>query len=212
MAKSFNDLPVPAQAGILAGVAVLVVGGVFFYGIPSVLDSVWSLSGKRDQLQAEVNRLKAENQKNQAVERERTELLNRIGQLETQLATLRLIVPDEQAADEFVRMVHSNAQASAIFVRTFVAQPLVARDFHIEMPFTMRIDGTYYQLWSFFDRLAKQQRIVSVTGLALGPPQGGGMGNYTIAPHETVGANCTVVTYFNRPQPPPGKPAAQPKK
>ena len=212
MAKSFKDIPAAAQGGILAVLAVALVGGAFFYGIPGVVDSVWGLSAKRDKLDKEVKKLKAENQKNQAVERERTELLNRIAQLEKQLATLRTIVPDEQASDEFVKMVYSTAQASAIYVRTFVAQPLVARDFYIEMPFTMRIDGTYFQLVGFFDRLARQQRIVSATGIALGPPKGGGMGVYAIAPHETVGANCTVVTYFNRPQPPPGKPAPPKKK
>ncbi len=196
MAKSFSDLPGHVQAIILAAVAVALAGGVFYmYVLP--------LSAKRTQLDAEVNRLKAENLKNQAVERERTELLNRLEQLKQQLDTLRLIVPDEQAADDFVKMVYDTATGSAIFVRTFVAQPLVQRDFHVEMPFTIRIDGTYYSMLDFFDRLGRQQRIVSVTSLALGPPEGGGMGSYTVQPNETVGANCVVITYFNRPQPPP---------
>ncbi|MBI1940043.1 MAG: type 4a pilus biogenesis protein PilO [Acidobacteria bacterium] len=205
MAKSFNDLPGAVQAVILATVAVALAAGLFFYGIPGVVDSVWGLRTQRDQLQAEVNKLKAENQKNQAVERERAELLNRIEQLKERLAVLRLIVPDEQATDDFVRMVYNTAGTSSIFMRTFVAQPLVQRDFYVEMPFNVRLDGTYYALLSFFDRLAREQRIVSVNvmNLTLGGPQGGGMGKYTVQPNETVGANCTVTTYFNRPEPPP---------
>jgi Tfp pilus assembly protein PilO len=205
MAKSFNDLPGSVQAIILAVVAFALAAGLFFYGIPGVMDSVYGLSAKKDQLSAEVARLKAENQKNQAVERERAELLNRIEQLRERLAVLRLIVPDEPATDEFVKMVHDTAAASSIFMRTFVAQPLVQRDFYFVMPFTVRLDGTYYALLNFFDRLAREQRIISVNvgSLVMGPPEGGGMGKYTVPPNETVGANCTIETYFNRQQTPP---------
>ena len=47
----------------------------------------------------------------------------------------------------------------------------------MEMPFTVRLDGTYYSLLNFFDRLAHEQRIMSVSGLSLGTPEGGGMGH-----------------------------------
>jgi len=203
MAKSFNELPALVQGVIFAAVAVILAGVVFYlYVLP--------LRAQRTSLEAKVEALKAENEKNRAVERERTELLNRIAQLAKQLETLRTIVPDEPATDQFVKMVYDTAIGSTIYLRNFVAQPQVARDFYVEMPFSIRIDGTYYAMLNFFDRLARQQRIVSVTGLSLGPPAGGGQGKYTIHPSETVGANCVVLTFFNRPQPP--APPPQPQK
>ena len=54
-------------------------------------------------LQKEVTKLKAENDKNEAFRQQQTEYLNRIKQLESQLETLRSIVPDEQATDEFMQ-------------------------------------------------------------------------------------------------------------
>ena len=205
MAKSFNDLPSAVQTGILAGAALLLAGGVFYM-------YVWPLSAKRASLEAQVNKLRAENLKNQAVERERTELLNRIQQLAQQLETRRMIVPDEPAQDQFVKMVYDTARSSSIFLRSFVAQAPAARELFIEMPFNVRIDGTYYEIQNFFDRLASQERIVSVVGLALGPPKGGGQGTYTILPGETVGANCVVITYYNRPAPPPPPPGPPPRR
>ena len=203
MAKSFKELPALVQGVILAAVAVVVAGVVFYL-------YVWPLSEQRTSLEAKVKVLQAENEKNRAVERERTELLNRVAQLAKQLQTLRSIVPDEPATDQFVKMVYETAAGSTINLRSFVAQPLMSRDFYAEMPFSIRIDGTYYAMLSFFDRLARQQRIVSVTGLTLGPPAGGGQGRYTILPSETVGANCVVTTFFNRPQ--TAEPPPQPKK
>jgi len=205
MAKSFNDLPAAVQGAILTGAAVVLAGVVFYlYVLP--------LSAQRTRLDAEVKKLTAENQKNQAVERERTELLNRITQLEKQLATLRSIVPDEAATDQFVRMVYDTSTAAAIHLRSFVAQSPAATEYYIELPYNVRIDGTYWAMRNFFERLARQDRIVSVTGLALGPPSGGGQGSFTILPGETVGANCVIKTFYNRPQPPPKKAPAPKKK
>ncbi len=205
MAKSFNDIPAAGQAAIFIAGSVILAGVVFYlYVLP--------LKDQRDKLQAQVDKIHADNVRNRAFEQERTEYLNRIAQLQKQLETLRSIVPDEQATDVFMRMVFENGAASAINIRTFIPQALVTHDMYMEMPFNMRLDGTYYSLVNFFDRLAHEQRIVSVFGLSLGTPEGGGMGQYSIRPDETVGANCVVSTYFNRPQPPPGGPKGPPPK
>ena len=191
MPKSFNDLPAAVQIAIFVLIAVLLGGAVFyFYVLP--------LKEKRDSLRIEVNRLTAENKLNQIFELERTQYLNRIAQLEKQLAMLRSIVPEEQATDDFMRMVFEDGRATAVNIRTFVPQALVPKDIYTEMPFSLRLDGTYYELLTFFDRLAHEQRIVSVSGLSLGAPEGGGMGAFKIHPGETVGANCLLTTYFSR--------------
>ncbi len=205
MAKSFNDIPAAGQAAIFIGGAVILAGVVFYlYVLP--------LKDQRDKLQAQVDKIHAENVRNRAFEQERTEYLNRIAQLQKQLETLRSIVPDEQATDTFMRMIFDNGVASSINIRTFIPQALVTHEMYMEMPFNLRLDGTYYSLVNFFERLAHEQRIVSVFGLSLGSPEGGGMGTYVIRPDETVGANCVVSTYFNRQQPPPGAPKGPPTK
>jgi len=191
MPKSFNDLPAAVQIAILVLIPVLLGGAVFyFYVLP--------LQEKRDSLRKEVDRLTAENKLNQIFELERTQYLNRIAQLEKQLDSLRSIVPEEQATDDFMRMVFEDGRATAVNIRTFVPQALVPKDIYTEMPFSLRLDGTYYELLTFFDRLAHEQRIVSVSGLSLGAPEGGGMGAFKIHPGETVGANCLLTTYFSR--------------
>lgn len=194
MAMSFNDIPKPVQVVVFFLFSALLASVVFW-------SKVLPLKAKHDNLQNAVAALRAENQKNQAVEQERTEYMNRITELEKQLETLRLIVPDEEATDDFMKMIFEVGAASGVNVRTFIPQPLVARDFYVEMPFNLRLDGTYYGLVGFFNRLAHEQRIVSVTGLSLGAPAGGGMGNYDVRPSETVGANCIATTYFNKQTP-----------
>jgi len=191
MPKSFNDLPAAVQIAIFVLSAVLVGGAVFyFYVLP--------LKEQRDSVRNEVDRLTAENKLNQIFEQQRKQYLNRIAQLEKQLDTLRSIVPEEQATDDFMRMVFEDGRASEVNIRTFVPQALEPKDIYTEMPFSLRLDGTYFGLLGFLARLANEQRIVSVSGLSLGPPEGGGMGAFKLHPGETVGANCLLTTYFSR--------------
>ena len=191
MPKSFNDLPAAVQIAIIVLIVVLLGGAVsYFYVLP--------LKDKRDSLRKEVDRLTAENKLNQIFERERTQYLNRIAQLEKQLAMLRSIVPEEQATDDFMRTVFEDGRAAEVNIRTFIPQALAPKDIYTEMPFSLRLDGTYYALLTFFSHLAHEQRIVSVSGLSLGPPEGGGMGSFKLHPGETVGASCVLTTYFSR--------------
>ncbi len=201
MAKTFNDLPTPVQGIIFVVVALALASVTFWY-------YVLPLNDQRTRLERDVNKLKAENDKNEAFRQQQTEYLNRIAQLEKQLDTLRSIVPDEQATDEFMKSIFAEGVAANVNIRTLIPRAQVARDFYIEMPFTVRLDGTYYGLVDFFNRLAHEQRIISVSDLGLGSPQGGGMGSYTVYPSETVGANCILTTFFNKPitaEPPPPK-------
>jgi type IV pilus assembly protein PilO len=190
MPKSFNDLPVPVQIAVFVVTAVVLAGAIFyFYDLP--------LKAKRDSLQKDVETLTAENRRNRIREAERVDYLNRIAQLEKQLETLREIVPEEQATDDFLRMVFADAKAAEVNIRTFIPQALVPKDIYTEMPFNLRLDGTYYGLLGFFGHLAHEPRIVSVSGLSLGSPEGGGMGSFKTHPSETVGANCVLTTYFS---------------
>lgn len=194
MTTDFNNLPPMARVVILAALPVMLAALVFWY-------FVWPLSVKLTSTKAEIARLHAQNLRNQSIERQRAEFQQRIARLEQELAAFRATVPDEPAPDELVKMVHDAEQASAVHVRSFVAQPVLQQEMYAEMPFKARVDGTYYALVSFFNALTQAQRIVGVSNLALGPPSATGSGKYTIDPEATVGVNCVVTTYFNRSSP-----------
>ena len=90
MPKTFGELPVLAQGGVFALIAVILAGAIFYFLVLPVQET-------RDTLHAKLEKLKVENLRNRTIERERTEYLNRIAELEKQLETLKSIVPEEQA-------------------------------------------------------------------------------------------------------------------
>ncbi len=194
MASKFSDVSAGFQSTLLAALVLLLAGAVFWY-------LVRPLSAKVSGIKKEVESLRAQNISNKVFEAQRADYLQRIAQSEKQLEVSRSTVPDGPTVNDFVKMVHDAEVSTAVHLRTFVAQPLVAQDLYTEMPFKVRLDGTYYALLNFFSRLVQGQRIVSVTSLSLGAPSGGGLGKYTVEPGETVGANCVLTTYFNQSQP-----------
>ncbi len=203
MAKSFKDIPPAGQILILALVAVAVVGGLSYV-------YVYPLFGEKDTKQQQLNQLNAENAVNEAFRQKLADYQARIKALTQQLETLHSIVPDEPEMDSYIKTVFGDSQGAGIHVRTFIPQPEVEQKYYVEMPVRVHMDGTYWSLVNFFDRLAREQRIISVTSMTLGPPAGGGMGNYKVGTEETVGTDCVVTTYYNRPQ--GAAPAAPPKK
>lgn len=206
MFKRFNNLPAWVQVACLTALAAGLAAGVFYFGAPGIVESVWGLSEKREGLAKRVMALKAENDRDEAFQLYQTEYLDRIRQMREQIHILGTILPDEPATGRFIRKVYETAMMSGVRIRTLEAKPPITRDFYTEMAFTLQVDGPYYSVLNFFDRLSNQQRIVYVSGLSLGSPAGRGSGNYRIRPNELLGAACVVTTYYLH------EPAARPSK
>jgi type IV pilus assembly protein PilO len=190
MAKSFNDLSVGVRVGALVTLPALLASALFW-------SLVRPMAARRSALQAQVNSLHAQNLKDKAFEQQRAEYVSRIAVLRLQLDTVRAAVPDDEGADSLVSLLNDVAARTGINVRSLVTEPVVERDLYTEVPFKLRLDGTYYDVVEFFDRLGHGQLIVNVSDLALGSPGHGGPGSYTVSTAETVGANCVVTTYVN---------------
>jgi type IV pilus assembly protein PilO len=192
MARSFNDLPAGIRVAAPLALPALLAAALFW-------SFVRPLGARRSALQTQVNSLHKQNLQDKAFERQRAEYVGRIAELRLELDTVRAAVPDEEDADGLISLIDDTARQTGIHVRSLVAQPFVERDLYREVPFKLRLDGTYYDMAEFFDRLGRGRRIVNVSDLALAPPGRGGLGTYTVSPSETVAANCVVTTYVNRP-------------
>src|SRR6266496_6833 len=137
-------------------------------------------------------------QKLQATMRENAELQAyrpKLADMERQLANLkqqleieRRIVPDEKEVDNLMRMVSGEAHKAGVEIRRYTAHPYNARDFYTEVPFEVELDGPYYSMLGFFDRVGKLQRIVNVSNLLVAstrkPSVAKAKHTYQYAPNE----------------------------
>jgi type IV pilus assembly protein PilO len=124
-----------------------------------------------------------------------------VANLKQQLDIERRIVPDEKQVDGFIEMLDGEAQKAGVELRRYTAKPTAAKEYYTEMPFDIELDGPYYSMLNFFDRVGKLERIVNMSGLILAntknPTAAKAKHTYQYAPNESVVATCTATTFFS---------------
>jgi type IV pilus assembly protein PilO len=199
---NMSDIPKGLLVLGLIVIAVLLSAGMYFVVYKSIADQNSRDQAALDARKAEVNDLRR-------YENNLPELNRQIEALKQQLEIQKHIVPDEQAADQFMHLMQNTARESGIEVRKYVAGKINAKEYFAELPFDMELDGPYYSVMNFFDRVSKLERIINVSNVQLNSVTGKG-GKYQLAPDETVTGSCTSTTFFSRE--PQAQPAAAPAK
>jgi len=136
-----------------------------------------------------------------------------LSSLKQQLEIERRIVPDEKEVDNFMRMVSGEARKAGVEIRRYTAKDIAAKEYYVEVPIEIDIDGPFYSVLNFYGRLQKLERIVNVSRLTMGALKNGKTGTkkgYQWSSNETVGANCLLTTFYSTSK--GGAPPAAPTK
>jgi type IV pilus assembly protein PilO len=194
MATNFGEMSGLKQWAVVAGGAVLVTAGLYYTLFKSVRDSNTAAQQKLEAKQKENKELEAYRPKLAEIERQ-------LASLKQQLDIERRIVPDDKEVDSFMRMMDAEASKAGIELRRYTAKPVAQREFYSEVPFDLELDGPYYSMLNFFDRVGKLERIVNVSGLLVAstrkPADAKTKKTYQYAPNESVVATCTATTFFS---------------
>ncbi|HUO27002.1 MAG TPA: type 4a pilus biogenesis protein PilO [Candidatus Aquilonibacter sp.] len=207
---NFNELSgVKQWAAVLAGGA-LVTAALYFTVFKTQSDKNAAAQHALDDKVRENNELESYRPKLKDIERQ-------LANLKQQLDIERRIVPDEAQIPDFIEMLDSEAQKAGVELRRYSAEPEAARDYYTEVPFDMELDGPYYSMLNFFDRVGKLERIVNVSGLLVAstkdPIAAKTKHTYQYAPNESVVASFKATTYFSHDLEPAGagpKPGSSP--
>lgn len=203
-----NELPLLAKLGIVAGVFALLTAGAYF-GLYQAQDL------QNREMQAAVDTLTKENQTLKQFENKMPDLERQIASLQQQVEIQKRIVPDEREADQFMRLMQAEAAQAGVEIRRYTARPVSTKDYYAEVPFEMELDGPFFAVVNFFERVANLERIVRVTSLRMAsvrePRNARPKKVYKYPPSQTVVATCLTTTFFSvEPQaPPPVDPKAK---
>jgi type IV pilus assembly protein PilO len=195
MELTLTKLPWYAQVG--AFVALAVVGcGLFYYYYeePARAD----MASRHTQLEA----LRADITKGLTTAKKLPEFKQQVGDLESRLANLKAILPEEKDAADLLNRMQTVAAQSSMTIKGFKPSPTVTKTLHAEWPITLELEGTYHNLAIFFDRVGKFTRIVNISGLDVkgrDRPEG----------NNTISATCIATTFVLLDKPVPAKPGAR---
>ena len=208
MAMNFSELSGVKQWGVVILGGALVTVALYFTVFKSQSDKNAVAQHAVDDKVRENNELESYRPKLKDMERQ-------LANLKQQLEIERRIVPDEKQVDTFIETLDGEAQKAGVELRRYFAKPVVAKEFYTEVPFDLELDGPYYSMLNFFDRVGKLERIVNVSGLLVAttktPSDAKVKHSYQYAPNESVAATFTATTFFSHDLvPPAGGPGAKP--
>ena len=165
MAK-FGEMSLGARAGILF-LAAAMVGAAYYY---IYFNPMYQAN---QQLDAKIKEKKAENETLKMFEPKLAEVNRNMAILQQQLEIQKRIVPEDKDADQFIKLLHDTAATSGIEIRRYTAMPVSNKEFYSEVPFAIDIDGPYYSVLNFFQRVAELERIVNVGNMQMGNTKSG---------------------------------------
>lgn len=198
MATKFSELSgIQQWLAVIAGGAVL-TGALYFTVFNSQSEKNTANQHALEQKIQENNELESYRPKLKQMEQQ-------LAELKQQLEIEQRIVPDEKQVDEFITMMDGEAVKAQVELRRYKALDVKSQQYYSEVPFQIDVDGRYYDVLGFFDRVSKLERIVNISNLMVSttkkPSDAKVKKSYQYAPSESVVASFTATTYFSHDQP-----------
>ena len=191
---NFSELSGLKQWGAVLAGGAIVTAALFFTVFKTQSEKNTTAQHALEDKVRENNELESYRPKLKQIEQQ-------LAELNQQLEIEARIVPNEKQLDGFITMLDGEAQKSGVWLRRYTAKPTASKEYYTEVPFDLELDGPYYGVLQFFDRVGKLERIVNVSGLLVSttktPSAAKAKHTYQYAPNESVVATCTATTFFS---------------
>jgi len=192
-------------SGIKQWAALMLVAALLSVGLHYTMFK--SKREANDQAQQSLQAKLRENAELESYRPKLKDMERQVANLKQQLEIERRIVPDDKEVDNFIKALDAEALKTGIEIRRYTARPVSSREFYTEVPFELEIDGPYYSVLNFFDRVGKLERIVNVSNVLIAtvkkPSEAKTKHTYQYAPNESIVATCQASTFFSHDITPP---------
>lgn len=158
--EKFKALAWHFQLLILVGVAALLYGVVYWFVTSETRTETQALTDQITQLQQQ--------NQNARIATERIEEFRTIYNTKSmEYDELKVLLPEEREITNILQGLQDTARDSRLIVMRFTPRDDSQQEFIMAKPVEVEIDTNFANLREFFDKLAKLQRIVSVTDFKL---------------------------------------------
>ena len=183
-----TKLPLAGQLGVSAVIAALLCGGFYYFWYSDALELQKKQETRLADLQKQIRALEATANKLPEFQRE-------VQALEARLETLKRILPPEKEMPDLMRRVQYLAAQSSLNIKKFNPAAVAQRDFYVEVPVNLDVEGTYHNLGAFLDRVSRMSRLVNVGNVKIKAQN-----KPTIS--STISASAVAMTYVYKDAPP----------
>ncbi|HQP30583.1 MAG TPA: type 4a pilus biogenesis protein PilO [Deltaproteobacteria bacterium] len=122
-------------------------------------------------LEPELATLKQELSAKQAIVAERPKYEAELEQTRHELVLALKQLPDKSEIPSLLETISSLGKSSGLDFILFKPRPEVTKNFYAEIPVDIKVQGSYRDVVTFFDRVSKMPRIVNMSEIAMTAPK-----------------------------------------
>lgn len=187
LVSSINEQTTQVKVGVLVFVVVAVAAGYWYFYWSPKADEIKRARIRVSQVEKQVSEY-------EAIARELPKFEEENKRLQKEFELVASKLPKEKEIPALIDSVYEEISASNLDSIVFAPKPQVTKEIYAEIPIEMEVQGTYYNLADFFDRISRLPRIVNVRNLNLERSNPGS---------TFLNASFNVVTFRLLPPPPP---------
>ena len=148
------------QLAMFVGLAIAVYGGVYYFVTSGTRTEIATLTDQIAQLQSK-------NQAAQIATQRINEFRSLYASKQAEYDELKVLLPEEREITNVLQGLQDTARDSRLIVMRFSPREDAQQDFIMAKPIEIEVDSNFNSLRDFFDKMAKLQRIVSITDFSL---------------------------------------------
>ena len=187
------------QRILISSVLFIVVVGTFFYFL------YWPKFEKIASLKTELTKLekKLATAKRNAASLKKFQAQMQEAEAQFNMAMKKL--PEKEEIPSLLTAISDSGQAVGLDFLLFEPKAETKKEFYAEIPVAMSVQGDYHNLASFFDRVARLNRIVNIENIQMSRGKGKAKksSSFGASGSSVLTATCTAVTYKFIDEPPP---------
>lgn len=159
----------------------LPVSAYYFLYLKPNLEEIDRLTGQKTNLEQELQQVRTR-------ARDLPKLEADLARIQIEFDKKSALLPREREIPKLLRDISALGTNAGLDFLQFKPLPSVPQDFYNDVPVSINVRGPYHSVGSFFDRVSKLERIVSVTNIRMSSPklEGGEM---------LLNSDCQLVTY-----------------
>jgi type IV pilus assembly protein PilO len=179
LVETVERLKMPHRIAILAGTILLLAGAfIYFIYMPKTEEI--------ERLTQDVQRLNNSIAQARIKAKSLAKFEEEYKTVSEQFQEALKLLPNEREIPALLRSITQQGADSKLEFVLFSPQKERAKDFYMEIPFSLEVNGQYHDVAVFFDKIGKMERIVNITEITMKP----------VAELSTnLNTKCEAVTY-----------------
>jgi type IV pilus assembly protein PilO len=161
--ERINKLALPAKAGLVAGLVVLITAAVYWFVIQDMDTSIKSLIAEQESKDIVLA-------EKQAIADNLNEKRKEMDLLEQKLQAALTELPEQKDIEELLAQLNDVGKKSGLEISKVVPGPEAPEKFFAKIPISVAVSGNYLEVAMFLQEIANLKRIVNVSNVKIAQP------------------------------------------